>query len=34
VSILVADDDRIVVTLIARLLRNKGYEVVAVFDAM
>jgi CheY-like chemotaxis protein len=34
VSILVADEDCIVVTLIARLLRSKGHEVVAVFDAM
>lgn len=32
--ILVADDDRIVVTLVAGLLRNKGYQVVPVFDAM
>ena len=32
--ILVADDDRIVVTLIASLLRAKGHEVVPVFDAM
>jgi CheY-like chemotaxis protein len=34
VRILVADDDRIVVTLIAGLLRGKGHEVVPVFDAM
>jgi CheY-like chemotaxis protein len=32
--ILVADDDRIVVTLIASLLRAKGHQVVPVFDAM
>lgn len=32
--ILVADDDRIVVTLIAGLLRSKRHEVVPVFDAM
>jgi len=32
--ILVADDDRIVVTLLASLLRAKGHEVVPVFDAM
>lgn len=32
--ILVADDDRIVVTLVAGLLRKKGHEVVQVFDAM
>jgi CheY-like chemotaxis protein len=34
VRILVADDDRIVVTLIAGLLRSKRHEVVPVFDAM
>lgn len=33
-KVLVADDDRIVVTLVAGLLRRKGYEVVPVFDAM
>lgn len=32
--ILVADDDRIVVTPIAGLLRSKRHEVVPVFDAM
>jgi CheY-like chemotaxis protein len=32
--ILVADDDRIVVHLVASLLRGKGHEVVPVFDAM
>jgi CheY-like chemotaxis protein len=32
--ILVADDDRIVVTLVAGLLRKKGHEVRQVFDAM
>jgi CheY-like chemotaxis protein len=32
--ILVADDDRIVVTLVAGLLRKKGHEVQQVFDAM
>jgi CheY-like chemotaxis protein len=33
-KILVADDDRVVVTLLAKLLRDKGHEVVPVFDAM
>lgn len=32
--ILVADDDRIVVHLLAGLLRAKGYQVTPVFDAM
>jgi CheY-like chemotaxis protein len=32
--ILVADDDRIVVHLVAGLLRGKGYQVTPVFDAM
>jgi len=32
--VLLADDDRIVVTLVAKLLRDKGHEVVPVFDAM
>jgi len=32
--ILVADDDRVVVHLLAGLLRAKGHEVVPVFDAM
>lgn len=32
--ILVADDDRVIVTLIAGLLRQKGHEAVPVFDAM
>jgi CheY-like chemotaxis protein len=32
--ILVADDDRIVVHLLAGLLRSKGYLVTPVFDAM
>ncbi len=33
-KILVADDDRVVVTLVGGLLRSKGHEVVPVFDAM
>jgi CheY-like chemotaxis protein len=32
--ILVADDDRIVVHLLAALLRGKGHEVVPVLDAV
>lgn len=32
--ILVADDDRVVVGLVAGLLRQKGHEAVPVFDAM
>ena len=32
--ILVADDDRVVVHLVAGLLRARGHQVVAVFDAM
>src|SRR6266478_3538095 len=32
--ILVADDDRIVVHLVASLLRAKGHEVIPVLDAM
>ncbi|GAC1536458.1 MAG: hypothetical protein NVS2B9_02250 [Myxococcales bacterium] len=32
--ILVADDDRIVVALVAGLLRRQGHQVVPVFDAM
>jgi two-component system cell cycle response regulator len=33
-KILVADDDRVVVELIAGLLREKGHEVIPVYDAM
>jgi CheY-like chemotaxis protein len=32
--ILVADDDRVVVTLLAKILRDEGHEVIPVFDAM
>ena len=32
--VLVADDDRIVVTLVAGMLRAKGHQVTPVFDAM
>jgi CheY-like chemotaxis protein len=32
--ILVADDDRVVVQLVAGLLRARGHQVVPVFDAM
>jgi len=32
--ILVADDDRIIVHLVAGLLRAKGFQVIPVFDAM
>jgi len=32
--ILVADDDRVFMHLIAELLRNKGHQIVPVFDAM
>lgn len=32
--VLVADDDRVIVTLIAGLLRQRGHEAVPVFDAM
>jgi DNA-binding response OmpR family regulator len=32
--ILVADDDRVVVHLVAALLRDQGHVVVPVFDAM
>jgi CheY-like chemotaxis protein len=33
-KILVADDDPVVVQLVAATLRGKGYEVIPVFDAM
>jgi len=34
VRILVADDDRVIVHLVAGLLRARGHQVVPVFDAM
>ena len=33
-KILVGDDDRVFVHLIAQLLRGKGHQVIPVFDAM
>jgi CheY-like chemotaxis protein len=32
--VLVADDDRVVVALLTKLLRGEGHEVIPVFDAM
>jgi DNA-binding response OmpR family regulator len=33
-TIVVADDDRVIVTLVADFLRKKGYNVFVAFDAM
>ena len=33
-KVLVADDDRVVSTLVCGILRKQGHEVVAAFDAM
>ncbi len=33
-TILIADDDRTIVTMVAAFLRNKGFNVVPAFDSM
>jgi len=33
-TILIADDDRLIVTMLAEFLRKKGFNVVTAFDSM
>ena len=33
-TILIADDDRVIVTMVSEFLRKKGFNVVLAFDAM